>query len=391
MAQTPSQTQSQPHYYVDTPTQLQAFAQENQAITWLGFDTEFISEKRFYPMLCLIQVITEHGVYLIDPMVLEDLTPFLVMVENPAILKITHAGDNDYRLLNMLYGIYPKNLFDTQIAAGFLSNTYPISFQNLVEKEFRVSLNKSFAVTDWEARPISPQQLDYALNDVLYLPELWTRMTAQLESLNRLSWLQEEIAKLEAPKYYESDTMKDFLKSTLNTQLNRQERIFLIRLMAWRLDEAKRRNATKELVLPSKTMMLIAKSMSQGQAGLRQNRMISDKLIQNHWDLFSRLFKTTITADEEALLKQIPKWREESPEQALSSEFLYLLIRDRCLKARIAHTIVVSKSSLRSHDSSLDSGWRKELLGESLIQWMKSQKVVSFEMLDDRCLVKFVD
>ena len=96
MAQIPSPTQSQPHYYVDTPSQLQAFAQENESITWLGFDTEFISEKRFYPMLCLVQVITEHGVYLIDPMVLDDLTPFLTMVENPAILKITHAGDNDW-------------------------------------------------------------------------------------------------------------------------------------------------------------------------------------------------------------------------------------------------------------------------------------------------------
>ena len=383
--------QSKAHQYIETQRHLEQFAQENQDISWLGFDTEFISEKRYYPMLCLIQVITEHGIYVLDTMVLKNLDPFLAMIENDRILKITHAGDNDYRLLNSLYGTYPKNLFDTQIAAGFLSHTYPISFQNLVEKEFRVSLNKSFAITDWEARPISPQQLNYALNDVLYLPELWRRMTAQLEKLDRLHWLQEEISKLEAEKYYETDTMKDFLKSTLNTQLNRQERIFLIRLMAWRLDEAKRRNATKELILPSKTMMLIAKSMNQGKSGLRQNRMISDKLIQNHWDLLSQLFSDPMTDEEQALLQQIPKWKEESPEQALSSEFLYLLIRERCLKARIAHTIVLSKSSLRSPDKALDSGWRKELLGESLIDWMNSQKLVSFEVQDDQCIVRFVD
>ncbi len=391
MVQSPIAPSSNAHQYIETSLQLEQFAQDNQDITWLGFDTEFISEKRFYPMLCLIQVITEHGIYVLDTLRLDNLDPFLAFIENPDILKITHAGDNDYRLLNALYGTYPKNLFDTQLAAGFLSHTYPISFQNLVEKEFRVSLNKSFAITDWEARPISPQQLTYALNDVLYLPELWTRMTAQLEKLDRLHWLQEEVAKLEVEHYYEADTLKDFLKSTLNTQLNRQERIFLVRLMAWRVEEAKHRNHTKEMVLPSKTMMLIAKGMGQGRSGLRQNRMIADKLIQNYWDLWSQLFKDPITDAEKTLLQQIPKWREESPEQALSSEFLYLLIRERCFKARIAHTIVLSKSALRSHDKSLEAGWRKELLGESLIEWIQSQKLVSFEVQDDRCIVKFID
>ncbi len=391
MAQPSNLAPTTAHQYIETHSQLEQFAQDNQNITWLGFDTEFISEKRFYPMLCLIQVITEHGLYVIDTLVLKNLDPFLTLIENDQILKITHAGDNDYRLLHALYGTYPKNLFDTQLAAGFLSHTYPISFQNLVEKEFRVSLNKSFAVTDWEARPISSQQLAYALNDVLYLPDLWERLTAQLEKLDRVPWLQEEVSKLEIAEYYETDTMKDFLKSTLNTHLNRQERIFLVRLMAWRLDEAKRRNMTKEMVLPSKTMMLITKGMNQGRSGLRQNRMISDKLLQNHWDLWQRLFKNAITDDEHELLKQIPKWKEETPEQSLSSEFLYLLIRERCFKARIAHTIVLSKSSLRNPDKTLNSGWRKELLGESLIQWIQAQKLVSFEVQDDQCVVKFVD
>ncbi|NJM45258.1 MAG: ribonuclease D [Alkalinema sp. RU_4_3] len=382
---------SDPHHYIETPQQLAQFAQDNQAIAWMGFDTEFINEKRFYPMLCLIQVVTEQGLYIIDPLRLDRLDPFLALIENPQILKITHAGDNDYRLLNALYGTYPKNLFDTQIATGFLTHTYPISFQNLIEKEFRITLNKSFAVTNWEARPLTSEQLSYALNDVIYLPELWERMTAQLEKLDRLPWFQEEVAKLEAEQYYASDTVKDMFRSTLHTQMNPQERIFLVRLMYWCREEAKARNITKDMVLPSKTMVPIAKGMGQGKSALHQNRMISDKLIQTHWGLWSKLFKDPMTPEEKAMLKEIPKWQEETPEQAMSTEFLYLLIRDRCFKAQIAPTIVCSKSSFRSKDKGLDSGWRRTLLGESLIEWIHSKKKMAFDVQGDRCVVKFVE
>jgi ribonuclease D len=380
-----------PHQYIETPQQLAQFAQDNQTITWMGFDTEFINEKRFYPMLCLIQVVTEHGLYILDPIKLDRLDPFLALIENPQILKITHAGDNDYRLLNALYGTYPKNLFDTQIATGFLTHTYPISFQNLIEKEFRLTLNKSFAVTNWEARPLTPEQLSYALNDVIYLPELWQRMTGQLEKLDRLPWFQEEVAKLEAEQYYASDTTKDMFRSTLHTQMNPQERIFLVRLMYWCREEAKARNITRDMVLPSKTMVPIAKAISQGKSALHQNRMISDKLIQTHWSLWSKLFKDAMTPDEKAMLKDIPKWQDETPEQAMSTEFLYLLIRDRCFKAQIAPTIVCSKSSFRNKDKGLDSGWRRTLLGESLIEWIQSKKMMAFDVQGNRCIVKFIE
>jgi ribonuclease D len=387
----PRAADPQSHQYIKTDPQLAQFVQDNQDITWLGFDTEFISEKRFYPLLCLIQVITEHGLYVLDTLALKSLDPFLALIENPHILKITHAGENDYRLLNALYGTYPKNLFDTQIAMGFLSHTYPIGFQALVEREFQVTLNKSFAVTDWEARPMTAQQLNYALNDVLYLPELHRRLTEQLVALDRQPWCQEEVAKLESPQYYETDTLQDLLKSTLNTQLNQQERIFLVRLLSWRLDEAKRRNMTKESVLPGKTMTAVAKGIGNGRSAIAQNRMIADRLVQTHWPLWERLYQAPITADERALLKSIPHWEEETPEQAMSAEFLYLLMRDRCFKAGMAHTIVLSKAAFRGPDERLDSAWRRELLGDSLIAWIRSQQQVAFDVQADRCVVKLVD
>jgi ribonuclease D len=379
------------HQYIDTAAQLDQFVQDNHGITWLGFDTEFINERRFYPMLCLIQVITEHGIYIIDPLRLKSIDPFLAMIENAQILKITHAGDNDYRILNSLYGTYPKNLFDTQIAMGFLTHTYPISFQNLVEREFQITLNKSFSVTDWEARPMTSQQITYALNDVLYLPELWQRLTTQLKAIDRLHWCEEEVAKFTTLEYYAGDSLKDTFRSTTHTQLLPQERVFFVRLLVWRLAEAKERNVPQDMVLPKKVTMPIVKGMAQGIPFLRQNRMISDKLIQSYGNLWTRLFNAPITDEEQALLEDLPKWQEETPEQVITSEFLYLLVRDRCFKTVIAPSIVLSKSAFRSHDQSLNLGWRRELLGDSLIEWIQSQKLVAFAVEADRCVVKLVD
>ena len=87
---------------------------------WIGFDTEFVGEKYYIPVLGLIQVVSEEDIYLIDTLQIKELSKLLDIIADPAILKITHAGDNDYRLLYTLFGTVPSNTFDTQIAAGLV-------------------------------------------------------------------------------------------------------------------------------------------------------------------------------------------------------------------------------------------------------------------------------
>lgn len=383
------------YQYIDNAEQLQSFAEENKSITWIAFDTEFVGEKRFAPLLCLIQAVTEFGVYVIDPITIEDISSFLQIIENEAITKITHAGDNDYRVLNAVFGTMPKNIFDTQVAAGFLTNTYPISFQKLAEKELQVKISKAFTVTDWETRPVSPKQLKYAFNDVIYLPKLWKTLTERLEELNRLHWVQQELAKLETADYYEIDPMKEALQSNLTSHLAPREQLFLIRLLAWRRDEAKRKNYSKEMVLPTKTISMIVKNINEGKAALKQNRVISDKTIVKHWDTFNELFQAKITEEEKNWLTRIPRYEEETAEETLRTEFLYLLIRHTCMKKNVAHSIVMSKSSLKANgddndfiNSTLNKGWRKELLGENLIKWITDKKLLDFDVFADECLVK---
>ena len=167
---------------IETTKALEEFYSANCTTPWMALDTEFIGERRFETLLCLIQVATSEGFFLIDPIQLKDLTLFLKLLEDPNILKITHAGENDYRLINQVYNIIPQNIFDTQIAAGFVGLGYPTSYGKLVEKELNCVLDKGYAATDWEARPLKRKQLEYALSDVTHLREIYESQRNQLEA-----------------------------------------------------------------------------------------------------------------------------------------------------------------------------------------------------------------
>lgn len=382
------------YIYIDTDQKLLNFASENEAVKWMAFDTEFVGEKRYYPLLCLIQIVTDNGAYVIDPLSVKKIQPFLEFLENPNIVKITHAGDNDYRLLNNLYGTLPQNVFDTQVASAFLTTTYPISFQKLVDKELHIKIPKGFAVTDWESRPLNPKHLNYALNDVLYLPDLWRIMRERLDEVNRLSWLRDELSKFERQEYYDINPLKEALQSNMISNLSTREQIFLIRLLAWRRSEAERRNISREMMLPSKSIGMIVKNIKEGKVALKHNRMISDKVMETHWETFNELFQARQTDEEREILERIPKIEEETPNQILSFDFLHLLIRSRCLEQNIAHSLVLPKSSLRDmvDNENFEQGifaksWRRELLGPTILQWIRDHRPMHFNVEDDKCTV----
>ena len=140
---------------------LAEFAKANQGIEWMCFDTEFIGEKRFLTLICLIQIGTTNGYYLIDPLKIKDLQPVIDLLVDERVLKIVHAGDNDYRLFHTHYGILPRNTFDTQMAASFIGYKHPVGFSKLVESELNIEVSKGYTVTDWERRPFQSKQLKY--------------------------------------------------------------------------------------------------------------------------------------------------------------------------------------------------------------------------------------
>ena len=388
-------TDTQEYLLIEEAEGLEAFVKENEGIDWMGFDTEFIGEKRFYTLLCLIQIATDRGNYLIDAIRIKDLSPFFAMITNPDIMKISHAGENDYRILNQQWGIIPQNTFDTQIAAAFVGYRYPLSFGKLLDKEIGVRISKGYMVTDWQARPLKTKQVKYALNDVIYLKQLYLSLKSKLDKDNRYAWVREEMRVWESLVYYEDNIHREALESRLIQQIHQREQVFLLRLYNWRLETAKQKNYSKEMILPKKLMGVIVKNISLGKTALKDNRIISNRVIERHWSTFNRLYQDRITEEEKEILTQIPKKMELSPSEELSAELLYLIMKKRCMDSDIATEILISKNKLKDlrlhanfDEHPLCNGWRRAFLGEDLVRWLTRDGDLKMTIADGRCVIE---
>ena len=380
------------YHMIETEETLIQFYSENTGIEWMAFDTEFVGERRFIPLLCLIQVATVQGNYIIDPIKIKDLSLFLEMIENEKILKITHAGDNDYRLLFNLYKVLPKNIFDTQLAAGFVSNTYPISFQKLVEKELNIRVKKGYTVTDWETRPIKMNQLVYALNDVIYLKQLYDTLNNRVLELNRTSWLKEELDSMCTESFYNQPNYKEFIQTSFVNDLSQKEKAFLYRLLIWRKSEAEKLNWSKEMVFASKHISTFVKNINEGKEALISNRTLSDKVLNRHWEQFEEMYLAPISDEEKEVLKMVKPYKDITIEQELTIETLNLLTRYKFMESEIAPSLVLTKGVIKKliaendfQAEELQSKWRRELLGPLLCNWLENPKNLKVKFNENSC------
>lgn len=364
-------------HFLDKQSEFNAVMETLSGVPWIGFDTEFVGEKSYIPVLCLIQVVSGNDIYLIDPLKIKDLSAFLELIKAPQILKITHAGDNDYRLLNTLFQTVPQNTFDTQIAAGFVGYNYPAGFGKIVEKELRVTLAKSHTVADWGVRPLDPKALNYAVEDVKYLPELHTRLMQKLKKHNRESWSREENLKWETADFYLVNPNKELLANDFVYQLGLREKIFLKRLYQWRIDRALELNIPKEQVLQSRHIATVVRATKDGPNAFKSNRTLNENVWKRNIDVWQLLWKDKPTPEEQAFFEQLPKPAPEDPEREWTMELLYHFVKKRCMEHEISAALLFPKGDFNrlkngseDFDPELLRGWRAELMGDELVQWL---------------------
>ena len=380
---------------VEDVRELDRFHHALKEAEWLCFDTEFVGEKRYRTLICLIQVTSAAGNFLLDPLRLPHLDPLFDLIEDPNVLKVTHAGENDYRLLYQQHDILPKNVFDTQVAAGLLGYHYPSGLSKIVSGELGINLRKGFAVTDWEARPFSQKQLDYALEDVVILEPLWQKLQSRLKKSGRLDWALEECRQLEDADYYYQDPYHEALSSNLITSLKQKEQIFLIRLFLWRRAEAERRDESKNRVLQTKLISQIVKAMRGGKQGLKENRRIPDFIYRKYGATWLKLYDQPATDEEKAVLKRLPSSPNENARDEILLELLYLLMKYRCLDETISHALVMPRNAIRRMkndpkilENILGSGWRRELLGNDFVEWLTNYDTLDLQITGGQIGIK---
>lgn len=361
---------------------------------WIGFDTEFVGEKTYVPVFCLLQIIAGNDVFLVDTLRINDLRPFLDIVADPDVLKITHAGDNDYRLLNTLYGTVPQNTFDTQIAAGFVGYNYPAGFGKIVERELGVTLAKSHTVANWEARPLDPKAVNYAVEDVKYLPTLHEKLTDKLRKKRRETWTREENRKWETPEFYQSDPYKEVLSNDFIHQLDTREKVFLVRIYQWRREKAAELNVTKESILQARFIGTVTRAIKDAPNAFKANRTMQEHHWRKHLEDWQNLWRAKTTPEEQAFLETLPKPIPEDPEREWTMELLYHFVKRQCLTHEISAALLLPRGDFnklkddRGHfDHSLLEGWRAELLGPKLAQWLRNGTNLSMTWEDGKCVI----
>lgn len=369
-----------PFTLIATEGELNRFYTENTHANWLAFDTEFIPEKYYKYKLCVISAATPRGNYIIDTLKLKRITPFIKMIDDPAIVKITHAGENDFQLLVNDHYAKPRNVFDTQLANGFLQYDYPVGLQPLLQKALRIKLDKGALRSDWERRPLTPEQCQYAVQDVVYLHPLMTALKRRLKRSGKLEWAMEESRRLENPEFYHIDPL-DFLNNAQVNQLSRKQKVFLMRMHMWRHLEAEKENRPLTQVMKTGVLNTIVQKIESGESALLKDRTLPARFIRENLDTFRRLYEDKISSHEKELLEQTPEASTTTSRASMLIDMLHQLIKYKGLKRGVSPKLVISGKELQMMRTDqqyippgFKEGWRKKLLGKDLLKLLENRE-----------------
>ena len=183
-----------PEPLIQEPASLAPLCEQLRDAPWLALDTEFMRTRTYYARLCLVQVATPDVIACIDPLALPTIEPLLEVIYAPHVLKVIHSARQDLEVFADIRGAPPAPVFDTQIAASLCGYDDQIGYGALVESITGHKLPKLHTRADWEARPLPPDQLHYAEDDVRYLRDVYALLVQKLEALGRTTWLAEECA-----------------------------------------------------------------------------------------------------------------------------------------------------------------------------------------------------
>ncbi|MEI8196791.1 MAG: HRDC domain-containing protein, partial [Phycisphaerae bacterium] len=273
---------SMPNDLIQTPAELQSLCDHLRQAGTFTFDTEFIGETSYTPILCLVQVATTDRVGLIDPFALKDLKPLWDLMADPAIRKVCHAGDQDLAIVFQQGGVQSTNIFDSQLGAGFIGLGYPLAYWRQVDHFCGVELEKAHTFSAWDRRPLSKQQFQYAIDDVRYLPIVYDRITARLESLNRGAWMAEACNDLCVQAARRTDPERVYIKIKGYANFDPRQLAVLRAVAALREQLAFEHNLPPRTMLRDEVLLDIATRMPRSEIKLAAIRSLPREELQSY-------------------------------------------------------------------------------------------------------------
>ena len=355
----------------------------------IAFDTEFISENTYRPQLCLLQIASGPVHAIIDTLSVTDLSQFWHQLCDGTHKTIVHAGREELGFCLRATGKVPANLFDVQIASGLIGLEYPAGYRTLVKKILQQSPAKDQTRTDWQRRPLSTRQLEYALGDVLYLEEMERKISERLASLKRLAWLEEEMQSWIA-HVCESHERKQWRRVSGISGLSRRNKAIVRELWFWREKMAEKRNMPVRRVLRDDLIIELAKHPTSDSGQIRSIRGMDRgdlrKVVPEIADCVKRGLELP-----DAELPTSQKRKTLPPQLNMLGQVLSSALQTICHKSHLATSIVGNPSDVRDliayrlgfqtsePPPPLTQSWRAELVGHLLDDLLAGKVAVHIE------------
>ena len=359
---------------------------------WFALDLEFMTEGRYVAELSLVQVgWGDHDaptVAAIDPLSV-DPRPVIELVGRDDIEVVIHSAQADLALIGAGFGVRATRVFDTQIAAAFLGLGEQIGYGAVVERIAGVHLDKGAQYTEWSRRPLSADQLRYALDDVRYLPAIWMRLKQQLEERGRAAWVQQECDLL-ADTWAERTPPEEMYRRVRGWNgLKRRSLGALRGVAAWREQEALRANRPPSWIMNDRSLLELARRPPRDSADLGAVRGLGEGTIQRYGEAILAAVERGANDPpaDDPTPPRLPNLGQAWP------AILSGIVQARCREAEIAPRFVATRRDMdeliawwltgdqaQEPDLPLLRGWRRELAGRDLVDWLRGDTTVAVDL-----------
>ncbi len=363
--------------YIDKVEQLHELCDRVAKADWVAIDTEFLREKTYYPIFCLLQIATRDWVACVDPITIKDLSLLFTELNRKDLLKVLHSSRQDLEIFFQLTGQVPAPIFDTQIAAPLLGFQENPGYAMLVSNYLNINLPKTHTRTDWSQRPLNPEQLKYAADDVIYLGQVYELMRNQLDNLGRLTWLEKDFAMLENPLLYQPDPKDAWLKIRGKNRFTGKQLLIIQRLCEWREKTAQLENRPKNWLLKDDLLLELCKFQPETVPELAKIHTINDRLVRKHGQTIVNLIvEAKQSSDSLALEKK--RTQKKTPIHEAILDVLNAVLRIRAEENSINPVAIASRKDLEKllfdeDDNPLLQGWRYSMVGEELQGLLKGK------------------
>ena len=357
-----------------------------------AYDSEFIGELTYIPKLCLIQVATTSRVALIDPLAGIDLKPFWELIANASVEKVVHAGAQDVEPVVRHLGTEAKNVFDTQIACGFIGMAYPVALAKLALEMIGARLGKALTFSHWDQRPLSANQLRYAADDVRYLPALREKIGKRLDAAGHWNWARQEFDAMCDAKLYQFDPETAYLRVRGATALSAHALAVLRELVIWRDAVARAHDVPPRAFLKDEILVDLSRNPVKSLERLDRVRGLPRPVEAAHG-------REIVEATQRGLATPPGKFPfartiEPSPTERFRADAVWAAAQCICIGKGIDPALVTSRQEIgefvrhvnhgrEPKGNGILQGWRREALGEPLLDLMTREGKVALEWKDN--------